>query len=277
EVPEGETVDLTTVAPVSASGGTPIIRGPAGEGVPDYEGVEDGKVLVLVDGEPAWGDAPGGGGGGGGPVAWDDVEDRPSTFPPDSHTHEISDVTGLQAALDGKQAAGSYAPATHTHTVSDVTGLSSELAGKVALRDNSDVMVASTDTLGTFTVESDGSSTSGWPNRLGWLYKPLGGVAKLVQWVNEYGELRITPARNNTVGFRVFVGDNPTDYANRNPEAAVVEVASDRTNRTRKFAIFGDGTVTAKNIDAKVVTVPEGTSGWSSQPDGTLWVEYEGE
>src|SRR5690606_20924752 len=231
EVPEGETVDLTTVAPVSASGGTPIIRGPAGEGVPDYEGVEDGKVLVLVDGEPAWGDAPGGGGGGG-PVSWDDVEDKPSTFPPSPHSHEISDVTGLQAALDGKQAAGSYAPATHTHTVSDVTGLqttldgkasaththaqsdvtglSSALAGKVALRNNSDVMVASTDTLGTFTVESDGTATSGWPNRLAWLYKPLGGIAKLVQWINEYGELRITPARSNTVGFRVFAASDPT-------------------------------------------------------------------
>jgi hypothetical protein len=29
-----------------------------------------------------------------------------------SHTHTIANVTGLQAALDGKQAAGSYAPAT---------------------------------------------------------------------------------------------------------------------------------------------------------------------
>lgn len=25
---------------------------------------------------------------------------------------------------------------------------------------------------------------------------------------------------------------------------------------------------------AKVVTVPEGTTGWDTQPDGTLWVEY---
>src|SRR5690606_4427259 len=121
EVPEGETVDLTTVAPVSASGGTPIIRGPAGEGVPDYEGVEDGKVLVLVDGEPAWGDAPGGGGGG--PVSWDDVGDKPSTFPPEAHTHTVSDVTGLQSALDGKAAA------SHTHGAEDIPGLTDSLAG----------------------------------------------------------------------------------------------------------------------------------------------------
>ena len=39
--------------------------------------------------------------------------DNPSSSrTPTAHTHPISDVTGLQTALDGKQAAGSYAPAT---------------------------------------------------------------------------------------------------------------------------------------------------------------------
>lgn len=32
----------------------------------------------------------------------------PTTFVPSAHTHAVSDVTGLQAALDGKQPAGSY-------------------------------------------------------------------------------------------------------------------------------------------------------------------------
>ena len=48
-----------------------------------------------------------------------------------SHTHEISAVNGLQAALDGKQAAGSYAAAVHTHTSSDVTDL-----GALATKDS---------------------------------------------------------------------------------------------------------------------------------------------
>lgn len=43
------------------------------------------------------------GGGPGGPVAWNDVTGKPSTFPPESHAHAISDTTGLQTALDGKQ------------------------------------------------------------------------------------------------------------------------------------------------------------------------------
>jgi hypothetical protein len=48
-----------------------------------------------------------------------------------SHTHAIADVTGLQTALDGKQAAGSYAPASHTHTTAQVTGLDAALAAKL--------------------------------------------------------------------------------------------------------------------------------------------------
>lgn len=38
-----------------------------------------------------------------------------------AHTHVVADTTGLQAALDAKQAAGSYATASHTHVASAVT------------------------------------------------------------------------------------------------------------------------------------------------------------
>src|SRR5690606_32403738 len=80
----------------------------------DYEGLPP-KSFVVV------GDMPGGGEAV--DVAWADVTGKPSTFPPATHTHAVADVTGLQAAIDGKQAAGSYAAATHTHAVADVTGL----------------------------------------------------------------------------------------------------------------------------------------------------------
>jgi hypothetical protein len=42
----------------------------------------------------------------------------------------IVDISGLQAALDSKQASGSYAAAAHSHTVSDVTGLQAALDAK---------------------------------------------------------------------------------------------------------------------------------------------------
>lgn len=48
------------------------------------------------------------------------------------HIHAIADVTGLQSALDGKQASGSYAAASHTHAIADVTGLQTALDGKQA-------------------------------------------------------------------------------------------------------------------------------------------------
>lgn len=59
------------------------------------------------------------------------------------HSHVIADVSGLQTALDGKQASGSYsltshnhtgvyAPVSHSHVIADVTGLQTTLDGKQA-------------------------------------------------------------------------------------------------------------------------------------------------
>jgi hypothetical protein len=44
-----------------------------------------------------------------GSIAYSALTGIPSTFAPSAHTHAVSDVTGLQAALDGKQASGTYA------------------------------------------------------------------------------------------------------------------------------------------------------------------------
>jgi hypothetical protein len=46
---------------------------------------------------------------------WNTLLNKPSTFPPSTHTHQISEVTGLQTALDGKQP-----PATRSSI--DLTG-----------------------------------------------------------------------------------------------------------------------------------------------------------
>ena len=54
------------------------------------------------------------------------------------HSHEISAVNGLQAALDGKAAK------THTHVIADVEGLQGELAGKQDTLGNADVLAAIT-------------------------------------------------------------------------------------------------------------------------------------
>lgn len=54
-----------------------------------------------------------GGGGGGGSVAWETgITGKPATFPPSSHTHAVSDVSGLDSALEGKEPA--IAPGANT-------------------------------------------------------------------------------------------------------------------------------------------------------------------
>jgi hypothetical protein len=59
-----------------------------------------------------------------------------------THAHAIADTTGLQAALDGKQASGSYAAATHSHAISDTTGLQAALDGKASSTHDHDAAYA---------------------------------------------------------------------------------------------------------------------------------------
>lgn len=56
--------------------------------------------------------------------------------PPTAHSHTVADVTGLQAALDGK------APTSHTHTEAQVTGLTAKLATKADLDGAGKVLAA---------------------------------------------------------------------------------------------------------------------------------------
>lgn len=55
-------------------------------------------------------------------VAWADVENKPSTFPPSAHTHAIADVTNLQTTLNGKLTASKAATQANS-TATDVAGL----------------------------------------------------------------------------------------------------------------------------------------------------------
>lgn len=71
-------------------------------------------------------------------IAWTDVTEKPTEFNPTSHTHTISDITGLTSALENIEIAWddvtekpeTFTPASHTHTISDVTGLQSALNSK---------------------------------------------------------------------------------------------------------------------------------------------------
>jgi hypothetical protein len=77
-----------------------------------------------------------------------------------THGHSISDVTGLQTALDGKQAAGSYAAATHGHAIGDVTGLQTALDGKAATSHTHSADAITSGTIATARLGSGAASAS---------------------------------------------------------------------------------------------------------------------
>lgn len=84
----------------------------------DKFGESDGAL--TFNGQPV-------GGGTAGSVAWEDVTGKPSAFPPDTHQHAISDVTGLQDALDNAGA------------VKTVNGVGPDESGNVVLTARADL------------------------------------------------------------------------------------------------------------------------------------------
>ena len=55
---------------------------------------------------------------------WNDIQNKPTTFPPEAHTHNISEITNLTTELSNK------ADINHNHQISDVQNLQNELDGK---------------------------------------------------------------------------------------------------------------------------------------------------
>lgn len=188
EVPQDTTRDLATLIPVASTSGTTIIRG---LGVP--ETANNGDTLIYDTATNQWTAAQPSAGGG--VTSYNDLTDKPaipntpddigaqpageyatttaltsglSGKSPTSHTHAISDTTGLQSALDAAGGSPAWAdvtgkpttfaptigttgttavagndtrltnprtPTAHTHPTSDVTGLDTALAGKQASGD----------------------------------------------------------------------------------------------------------------------------------------------
>ena len=136
-VPEDSDTDLTLITPVPSSPGVGqnqwenlVLRAEQAASAAEdavfsievngvvYTPDETGKVTLVIEG------------GGGGAELTSYVEqvaslaDYPAAFPAEDHEHEIADVTGLQAALDGKAQSG------HNHTIAQVSGLQAALDGK---------------------------------------------------------------------------------------------------------------------------------------------------
>jgi hypothetical protein len=124
----------------------------------------------------------------------------------------------------------------------------------------------------TVTITNDGTATTGWINRLVYKYLGvIGGVARKTFYLNEYGELRVAPAKSTTTAARFYVKDDPTNPPEaRDATVPVVELMDDPVNRNSLRGWLGDGTTTRKGIkmgdllvlgptDAIPVGTPAGT------------------
>lgn len=129
------------------------------------------------------------------------------------------------------------------------------------------IALGASDVLTDITINGDGTPTGTWPDRVTWRYSPASGPTRLVNWINEYGELRLMPGRNNTVPFRIFGGINADDVHT----GPLLEVAGNRQDRNTVFAVDQQGNVdvegdlTASNLGVAGIAVnPQGTppNGW---------------
>ena len=96
-------------------------------------------------------------------VSWDDISDKPATFPPGTHTHTMAQVTGLDNALAGKTDKA-YVDAQDAKrlTASEVEAKgASPAAGKVVRRDSAGQVLVPTAVGGNNTAVSRSELTSG--------------------------------------------------------------------------------------------------------------------
>ena len=96
----------------------------------------------------------------GGSVAWSNITGKPSTFPPDAHTHPISDVTGLQTALDAKALASDLTAEASSRAGADTT-LQSNITSEASARSTADTALQSNiNTEATARASADSNEAS---------------------------------------------------------------------------------------------------------------------
>lgn len=190
--------------------------------------------------------------------------------PPDATTA----VKGLvELATDAETSAG-------TDSVRAVTpfSLAAFLTASYKKRRQADLTITASDANGyveTVTIQDDNTATTTWVERLMYKFKDFAsGLTRNVFYLNEYGEVRIAPARHNTTGLRVFVkeyANNPTET--RSTTVPVMEVMDNRTDRNSLWGILGDGTVAVKGIRmANVLVLSAAAAVPAGTPAGTVIV-----
>jgi len=164
-----------------------------------------------------------------------------------------------------------------TATTKGVVQLAGDLAGTAAAptvpgklntkNATTNISPALTDYWQKVEILDDGTATTSWPNRFEAAFTPSGGTRGLTTYLNEYGELRVEPAKSSTVAARFFTKHAPTDPAHT---ANVFEVMDDRTTRTVLASIDAAGNVTAPNLPKKITV---SSTAPNSPSVNDLWID----
>jgi hypothetical protein len=108
------------------------------------------------------------------------------------------------------------------------------------------------------TITNDGTSSTGWQNRIEYRYDATvgGGVgtSRLTFFLNEYGEARLVPAKHNTVALRFFTKDQPADTSH-DSTVPMLEMMDDRTTRTSLWSLLPTGFIQYKDVGMNYVLV----------------------
>lgn len=140
--------------PTGATGATGA-TGPVGPVGPQGDPGPTGPTGATGPEGPEGPEGPQGDTGPAGTTSWAGITDKPSTFPPSTHSHAIADTTGLQAALDGKAAS------SHTHVAANVTDFSEAVDDRVAafLVAGTNVTLTHNDAANTLTIAAAGGGS----------------------------------------------------------------------------------------------------------------------
>lgn len=142
---------------------------------------------------------------------WGSLSGKPTTFAPASHTHVVSDVTGLQGALDGKQPVGSYALTSQLFSGSytDLTNKPTLFSGAYAdLTGKPDLSGYSLKAGDTFTGPLAVNSNARQINVQAWGDVSARGAGDFILGNNLYGDndegTFKTPQAHGSLGYRAL-------------------------------------------------------------------------
>jgi len=185
-------------------------------------------------------------------VPWTGVSGKPTTFPPAPHVHPISDVTGLQLALDGKAAL------VHTHAIADVTGLQTALNGKVT---GNTAITAATKT--KVTYDAKGLVTAG-------------ADATTADIADSTNRRYVSDAQKVVIGNTsgTNTGDNATNTQYSGLAASKEDTANKQTDLTASATKFPTVNAVNAGLATKQKTITSGTAAPTGGVDGDIYLQY---